>query len=403
MTGFFSTSTLTGSKKRISLIAHCGSCRLHNTCKSPKMKPTGKGLKKILIVNEAPGEEDDRRGTQLVGKEGQALRKILWRLGIDLDRDCWMTSAVACCPPKHLPPTDEQIIACAPTLFKYLGTIDPNVVILLGGASVQSVIGTLRNEKLDNRAAWMGWQIPYQELNTWICPTYHPSYFLRKQDSLIEKLMKDQLQKAIRKRAAKPWKNVPDYKSTVELIFRPREASSTLKEIQKKGGTIAFDYETNALKPEYEGAELVSCSVCWEGRKTIAYPLAGEAIEATKELLASPIKKIACNLKFEHRWTKYKLGVNIKNWIWDTMLAAHVLDHREGITSLKFQAFVLLGQKSYNDNIEPFLSSKSKKTRLNRINEIDTEDLLLYNGMDALLEYKVAMKQMKQMGIDPRA
>ena len=77
------------------------------------------------------------------------------------------------------------------------------------------------------------------------------------------------------------------------------------------------------------------------------------------------------------------------------MLAAHVLNYARGVTGLKFQAFVLLGAESYNNHIEPFLKSVGKSP-FNRIQDIDLKDLLLYNGLDSLLEYKVAMKQIKQ-------
>ena len=76
------------------------------------------------------------------------------------------------------------------------------------------------------------------------------------------------------------------------------------------------------------------------------------------------------------------------------MLAAHVLDNRPGITSLKFQAFVLLGQENYNSHIKPFLKAK-KGSKFNRIHELDLNDLLLYGGLDSYLEYWVAMKQIK--------
>jgi len=161
---------------------------------------------------------------------------------------------------------------------------------------------------------------------------------------------------------------------------------------------IAFDYETNCLKPEYKGAEIKSCSVCWGGKTTIAYPWKGEAIDATIELLKAPHAKIASNLKFEHRWSKKILGIKVKNWMWDTMIASHVIDNRPGITSLKFQAFVLLGQGNYNRHIEPYLESK-KGEHLNNIQEIEIEDLLLYNGLDSLLEYKVAVNQMRRLGV----
>jgi hypothetical protein len=79
------------------------------------------------------------------------------------------------------------------------------------------------------------------------------------------------------------------------------------------------------------------------------------------------------------------------------MIAAHVLDNRKGVTGLKFQAFAQLGQGKYNTHIESLLEAKDK-THINRIHEIDMGDLLLYNGLDSLLEYKLAMKQRKAMG-----
>ena len=38
----------------------------------------------------------------------------------------------------------------------------------------------------------------------------------------------------------------------------------------------------------------------------------------------------------------------------------------------------------------------------NRIYEADRDELLIYNGVDTILEFRLAFKQMKQMGIiDP--
>jgi hypothetical protein len=80
------------------------------------------------------------------------------------------------------------------------------------------------------------------------------------------------------------------------------------------------------------------------------------------------------------------------------MLAAHVLDNRSDTKSLKFQAFVLLGQESYDDAIKPYLKSKGSNDK-NRITELDLEAVLRYCGMDAILEWHVAMKQAKKLGV----
>lgn len=79
------------------------------------------------------------------------------------------------------------------------------------------------------------------------------------------------------------------------------------------------------------------------------------------------------------------------------MIGAHAIDSREGTKSLKFQAFVRLGMESYNDHIESFLKSKGSMSP-NRVDKIELKDLLLYNGLDSLLEFKLALVQMQDIG-----
>jgi hypothetical protein len=79
------------------------------------------------------------------------------------------------------------------------------------------------------------------------------------------------------------------------------------------------------------------------------------------------------------------------------MLAAHCLDNRPGICSLKFQAFINLGVPSYNERIAPYLEASHGP--YNRIHEILLDDLLHYNGIDSLLEVKLAQYQRRKMGL----
>ncbi len=79
------------------------------------------------------------------------------------------------------------------------------------------------------------------------------------------------------------------------------------------------------------------------------------------------------------------------------MLAAHVLDNRQAICGLKFQAFVQLGAEAYDEHIQQFLKArKGKKTNLVK-DEVDLRQLLTYCGTDTLLEYLLAETQVSQM------
>jgi len=392
--GFFSASKLI-SKNTTPLAPRCGICGLYKSCNTPKMEPTGKGRRKVLVIAEAPGAEEDRRGVQFVGKAGKHFRSVLNSMQLNLDRDFWKTNAIICRPRENETPTDEMIQCCSPNVAKTIATLQPNVIILLGKPAIDSVLTPIWGGATGKIGRWVGWSIPCQKPNAWIIPMYHPSYLMRIHNKAADILFKKHLKLAISKAKSKPriTKNIKD---GIEIIMRPAQAARIIREMIRRGGNVAFDYEGTTLKPELLGAEIVSCSVCWEGKKTIAFPWEGEAIEAVDLLTKSKLGKIASNIKFEDRWTRAAFNHPVRNWIWDTMLAAHTLDNRPDITSIKFQLFVLLGVEPYHRHIEPFLKAVGR-TRLNRIKQLDMKDLLLYNGIDSKGEYKVAMKQMKLM------
>jgi len=366
------------------------------------MPVTGEGECGVLFVAEAPGAKEDEKGTQLIGKAGQCLRRVLRSLTFDLDEDGWKANALICRPPKNRKPTSAEIGFCRPNLLRTIRELRPRVIVPLGGVAVESVIGHMWPEGVGGVGRWTGWTIPCQELNAWICPTWHPSFLLREDDPVLDKQFKAHLRKAVGY-GARPWpQGPPQWAAVVRHIVDPAKVAAWLRRAATmRHGAIAFDYETNMLKPDGPDARIVSCAVAWgreEPERCIAFPWHGTAIQAMSELLRSPVPKIASNLKFEDRWTRKEFGHRVRRWAWDTMLAAHVADNRQGITSLKFQAFVRLGMPVWNDKIGPFLKTKGDETVNAIIREIELNNLLTYNGLDALLEFRVAVDQIRELG-----
>jgi uracil-DNA glycosylase family 4 len=399
MQGFFKGSILEGySRAPVSTNPHCGACGLYKTCQSPKMPVSGDGKRGILVVGEAPGAEEDKRNTQLIGKTGQHLRKVLRNIGVDLDRDCWKTNALICRPPKNAKPTPKQLGYCQPNIIKAIKELKPKTIILLGSPAVQQVIGWLWKDQTKGVNRWAGYSIPDRQVNAWICPTFHPSYVSRIDKPVLDLIYERHLEAAFAHKD-RPWPDgPPDYKAQIKLIHDPNKAAELIYKYTKlTKKAAAFDFETNCLKPESKNSQIVSCSICFDGRVTLAYPWLGDAITATWDFIRSDIPKIASNTKMEQRWTKYKLKKPVKNWAWCTMLGAHLEDCRRGITSIKFQSYIKLGFGVYNDRVEKYLRSKGSSP-LNRIlEEIDLEDLLLYNGYDSVLEYFVADMQRENL------
>ena len=399
MNGFFAASECL-TKAPLPLIPQCGRCGLYRSCQSPKMAAAGKGQRKILVVGEAPGRTEDAKGKPFVGKSGKYLQGVLAEYGVDLFRDCWVTNAAICRPAKNKLP-EKAIDHCRPNLVKVIQELQPEIVVLLGAAPVKSVIGWLWKEDVGTIGRWAGWQIPSQKINAFVCPTWHPAAVLREQDGrsggVMELLFKQHLEAAC-KLEGRPWRKLPDYERRVETTLDVNYAEQVLDRLRAAGKPVAFDLETDRLKPDHRDARIVCCSVS-DGETTLAFPWHGRAILAMGMFIDCDCPKIASNQKFEHRWIRKVFDHDVRNWAFDTMLGAHTLDNRPGITSIKFQAFVRLGVDSWDDHVKPFFQSKGSNEP-NRIREISLEKLLTYCATDSLMEWHVAKLQAKDLGVD---
>lgn len=401
---FFTASQMMAVKAPTPMAPLCGACKLNlSGCLSPKMPRDGRGEQRVLIIAEAPGKDEDIRGKPLVGETGQLLERVLAGLNVNMRRDCWLYNAVICRPPDNKLANHKKAIEyCRPNVLRTIRELKPEVIILLGTVAVQSLITHLWKKEPGGIMRWAGWRIPSIELNAWVCPTFHPSFVSREKSPVVNALFREHLRQAFFA-PGRPWgDSAPDYESQVEVILSPADAAARLRKYRT--GLIAFDFESVTLKPDHPDAELVCCSVCWEGQETIAFPWHGSVKSAMMGLLENPvIGKIASNSKHEDRWTRRKMGLTIprNSWRWDVMLTAHSLDIRKGITGLKFQAFVRLGAPNYSSHIEPFLSPKKAKggNATNRVKEIEPRQLFKYCGVDSLLEFGVAEHQAKEMGV----
>lgn len=387
--GFFTLQPSAPSKGHTAAL--CGLCGLHTGCLSPKMPPTGAGQRGLLLVAEAPGKTEDERNTQLVGDAGKRLRDHAENLGLEIDRDCWKTNAVICRPPKNRTPKPEEIDACRPHLLAAIKELKPKVIVLLGGTAVQSLLGPLWGSDVGPLDRWVGWQIPTEY--GWVVPNYHPSFLLRVERPVLNLLFEQYLQRAI-DLTDTPCPPIEDLTSSIQVEVRPEVAAKVIRKIAASslaaGIPIAFDFETRSLKPEVKGTYIYSCSFS-NGQRTIAFPWVGEAKEAAIEVLHGPNCFLNQNIQFEQRWCQLHAGGGVENWCWDTMLATHVLDNRSDICSLKFQAFVQFGQRDYSKSVKPYM--EEGRNGLNKLNEANLPTVLLYNGMDSLLTWRLAMLQ----------
>jgi len=131
----------------------------------------GNPAARLVLVGEAPGKEEDRRGEPFVGEAGQLLDRILKAMGLDRS-EVYICNVLKCRPPQNRDPLPEEIETCEPFLIRQLNAIDPDVIITLGRFAAQSL---LRSKTPISRLRGT-WQT-YQDIA--LMPTFHPAYLLR--------------------------------------------------------------------------------------------------------------------------------------------------------------------------------------------------------------------------------
>lgn len=400
MKGFFSTKETQSNSRPDGKTYSCASCGLYHYVLSPRMEPFGKFEKKILNVGEAPGEMEDRRGKQWQGKVGRRLQKEYQQLGYDLFGDCLNINAINCRPTTksgaNRAPSPYEVACCRSRVLKVIQEHKPKVIIALGGQAVTSLLGHRWKKDLGGIMKWRGWTIPDRDLNAWLCPVWHPSYVERQASREVDTIWRQDLRRALSMSNA-PFPQYTDEKEQVEIIDSPAS-------LDPFPDLVAFDYETTGLKPHAPGHRIVCAAVAYneECAQVFMMPRTkSQRKQFTNLLRAKDIRKMAHNMKFEEAWSVVRLRQSVKNWYWDSMLAAHILDNRPGITGLKFQTYVNFGVVDYDSEISPYLKAKDSKNA-NAFNQIlkliktkqGREKLMTYCGLDALYEYKLAMRQM---------
>jgi len=156
-----------------------GACQACALCDSRQQTVFGVGNIEAdwMIVGEAPGEEEDRRGEPFVGKAGQLLDRMLDAL--DLTRaeapaakQVFIANVLKCRPPANRNPLPTEVAQCEPYLLRQMALVKPKVIVAMGRFAAQSLlkstdaIGRLRGKvhHVDG--------IP-------VVVTYHPAYLLR--------------------------------------------------------------------------------------------------------------------------------------------------------------------------------------------------------------------------------
>jgi uracil-DNA glycosylase len=155
----------------------CRRCRAAGYFIRPPAVFSGALGARIMVVGQAPGEQEVEAGRPFHAGSGRRLFEWLGRAGFDeigFRRDQYITSVTKCFPGKanagggdRAPSRAEQAL-CRPFLEAQLEWIDPELVIPVGRLAIDALLpGAGRFEDLIGKAIRQG--------SRWFVPLPHPS------------------------------------------------------------------------------------------------------------------------------------------------------------------------------------------------------------------------------------
>jgi len=311
------------------------------TLYNPCIKAIGPLNAKIVLIGEAPGEQEERTGVPFIGPSGQALDRMLESAGLQR-RDLYLTNLLFTRPPgnkfdefltpkSHLPVgyrlssvrqgryLHPDLLPELDRLFREIQTVQPNLIITAGGPATWALLGNSRITQLRGAIH----RTPYGKC----LPILHPAtvlYDWSNRPIIISDLMKAKVECEFPEiRRPQRWITIDPVISDLEsFVGVAMEASILSVDIETKRGhitCIGFSCgSTEALVvPFYDSRKASRCY--WEN--------INEELEARalcNRLLSSPVPKLFQNGLYDIQYL-LREGYRLRNCSHDTMILHHAM------------------------------------------------------------------------------
>lgn len=115
---------------------NCASCELHKTRNNIVFADGNPQTASIILIGEAPGENEDLQGLPFVGRAGKLLNDYLQEAGLSRENDLYIINIVKCRPPNNRVPTKTEKSTCKPFLAEQISTVNPKLILLCGSTAM---------------------------------------------------------------------------------------------------------------------------------------------------------------------------------------------------------------------------------------------------------------------------
>ena len=155
-------------------INQCQKCQLGQT-RTNFVFGVGDPNADLVLVGEAPGEQEDLQGEPFVGRAGKLLDKILSAIKLSRNHGVYICNVLKCRPPNNRDPLPSEVEQCEPYLIRQINLIKPRLIVALGRVAAKTLLKQDLPLK-DMRS------IKHDYHGTPLVATYHPAALLRNQN-----------------------------------------------------------------------------------------------------------------------------------------------------------------------------------------------------------------------------
>jgi DNA polymerase len=168
------------------LIAACEACPLNSIANygtSRAVYGDGTIHPELLVIGEAPGEDEARLGIPFIGRSGTFLRTTLYERGADRS-NTHITNVVKHRPPGNRDPELEESNICVDKfLVKEIELLKPKAIICVGRVPTFALIRLAQLAK-PKPGSLRGLRFRYNGIP--VISTWHPAYVLRNRTHVPE-------------------------------------------------------------------------------------------------------------------------------------------------------------------------------------------------------------------------
>jgi DNA polymerase-1 len=305
-----------------------------------------------MFIGEAPGAEEDAQGKPFVGPAGQVLTKCLIEAGFDREQ-VYITNVYHVRPPENRVPTMSEIVGDASYLIREIREVQPKIIVLLGATALKVFLDKAGITRL------RGSIFSSEDFNCKLVPTYHPSYILRNPGDtrLKDQFVKDlRMIKLMLEGKSLETKRLPtDY----QLVKTLEDLDAALAEL-RAAETVDFDLETTGL--DVDKHRIISIGFSPAERVAYVVPIfvdgkewwserQADVMQEIKTFFESDVSKSAHLGAFDIPFLR-AIGIQVKNFAYDTIIMHHLLNENARSHGLKELALEFTDLGMYNAEIE---------------------------------------------------